>query len=287
MADQLLPSNALRGSRVGIAVSGSPDLARLGLLETHFKLAIGEIARAALVSGGGLVYGGRTDDYTVFVAAEVQRYARRDRPLLICLAWPEHRRLSLPELYQFRHRLSLYGKLVCLSVDGAEIAIDHDRDEAPQPVTDVWVRRRSFTGLRRYMAGQEAGRVFLGGRRVGFQGAIPGLMEEALMSLRAKHPIYLAGGFGGVALDIARALGVDTGDWLPPDPDATSAHPGLTEGIRQLRALAATPEYVGLANGLTDEENHWLAASHRPGDIASLVSLGLGRVAQQSDDHPL
>ncbi len=49
---KLLPSNALANVRLGISVSDSPDLARLGLLETHFRLALGEIARCVLVSGG-------------------------------------------------------------------------------------------------------------------------------------------------------------------------------------------------------------------------------------------
>jgi SLOG-like protein len=96
----LLPSNALKNVRLGISVSDSPDLARLGLLETHFRLALGELARCVLVSGGHLAYGGhlRPDGYTTFLVQELHRYSRRDRPLLICLAWQEHRRLSVGEL---------------------------------------------------------------------------------------------------------------------------------------------------------------------------------------------
>ena len=35
--------------------------------------------------------------------------------------------------------------------------------------------------------------------------------------------------------------------------------------------------WVGLENGLSDEENRELAASHRPSEIAALISLGLGK----------
>jgi hypothetical protein len=52
----LLPSEGLRGARIGISVSDSPDLDRLGLLEIHFRLALAEIG--VLVSGGTLAYGG-------------------------------------------------------------------------------------------------------------------------------------------------------------------------------------------------------------------------------------
>ena len=34
-------------------------------------------------------------------------------------------------------------------------------------------------------------------------------------------------------------------------------------------------------NGLSAEENRQLAMSHRPGEVASLVALGLGRLRQQ------
>jgi hypothetical protein len=46
----------------------------------------------------------------------------------------------------------------------------------------------------------------------------------------------------------------------------------------RLRALFVKPGWAGLNNGLADHENRRLAASHRPSDIAALVSLGLGRL---------
>ncbi len=96
----LLPPDALRGQRIGVSVSQSPDLDRLGLRETHFRLAVAEIARAILVAGGTLAYGGHLDPegYTSFMVQELQRYSRTDQPLRVCLAWQEHRRLLLSEL---------------------------------------------------------------------------------------------------------------------------------------------------------------------------------------------
>lgn len=48
----MLGPEALRELRVGVSVSESPDLGRLGLVETHFRLALGEIARVILLGGG-------------------------------------------------------------------------------------------------------------------------------------------------------------------------------------------------------------------------------------------
>src|SRR5688572_30820614 len=99
MAD-LLSSDALQGVLVGISVSESLDLDRLGLVETHVRLAVAEIARAVLLAGGTLAYGGHLEPEsdTSFMVRELHRYARRDQPLLVSLAWQEHRKLALAEL---------------------------------------------------------------------------------------------------------------------------------------------------------------------------------------------
>jgi SLOG cluster2 len=278
----LLPSDALHGTRIAISASESADLDRLGLMEIHFRLALAEIGRCVLASGGALAYGGhlRPDGYTPFLIHELQKFGRRDSPLLICLAWQEHRELPLSEIAVRRKDLGLLGRIVCLDPDGHEVDPAAGRQEAPHKVEDLALRRRALTGMRRFMATQTQGRALIGGKRTGFQGEIPGLMEEVLISLEQNHPVYLAGGFGGVTADIAQALGVDNGHWLPPLDDAPPPDPRWETGRARLSALAAARGPNGQRNGLTPEENRRLAASHRPSEIATLVSLGLGRLRQ-------
>src|ERR1700737_4457724 len=94
--DPLLKSDALSEIRIAISASESPDLLRLGLVETHFRLALAEIARSVLVSGGKLAYGGHLDPdgYTTMLMKELHRYSRRDHPARIYLAWKEIRKLT-------------------------------------------------------------------------------------------------------------------------------------------------------------------------------------------------
>jgi hypothetical protein len=276
----LLAPDALRDVRVGVSVSESPDLARLGLVETHFRLALGEIARALVLGGGLLAYGGhlQPEGYTPFLVQEIDRWNRRDQPLLVCLAWSVHRGTALSDFDRFARDLRLLGRMVCLDPDGAEIDPAAGRDQAPVPVEDPDEQRRALTSMRRYLRQHTRARVFLGGKRSGFLGEIPGLMEEALLAVQAEQPIYLAGGFGGVTADIISALGVDDGTWLPPDASAGPPDPRWEEGYARLAAHATRPHWRGLANGLADDENRRLAATHRPSDIAALVSLGIGRL---------
>lgn len=275
----LLASDALAGIRLGISVSESPDLLRLGLLEPHFRMALGEIARCVLVSGGHLAYGGhlQPEGYTAFLLRELERYSRRDQPMMVYLAWTEHRQMALSDLRREIRGLGLYGEVVCLDPDGNVVDPAAGRQETPPDPADEGTLRRSLTGLRRHMAENTHGRVLIGGRRDGFQGDMPGLLEEALLSFERGQPVYLAGGLGGVTLDIARSLGIDKGDWFPELPNAPTADERLVRGLARLVEVAKATGRRSLNNGLSDEENRRLAVCHRPSEIAALVSLGLGR----------
>jgi hypothetical protein len=280
----LLPADSLRGVRVGISVSESPDLLRLGLSETHFRLALAELGRRVLVAGGTLAYGGHLDPdgYTTFLLEEIERYgARKDRPLAVFLAWSEHRRMVLSKLLEYRRLYGLYVSLHCLDPQGKTIEPGAGRGEDPVPEGDPQVVRAALTAMRHRMRSETQARVVLGGRRAGFLGEIPGVMEEVIVGLEGEtsQPLYLAGGFGGIIVDILRALRIDEVSWLPVVPNSVPEDSRLAEGRRRLEAVAKSPDWRGLANGLTPGETRRLAATHRPGEIADLVVLGLGRRA--------
>lgn len=275
----LLPKDALSGVRLGISVSESADLAQLGLLESHFRLTLAEITRCVLVSGGHLAYGGHLDPvgYTAFMIHEFERYSRRDRPLRIYLSWPEHRKLPLTTLAAEERALGLYGEIIYLDPQGNPIMANSGRGEHPPEPLDADTTAHSLTSLRRHMATQTEGRVFLGGKREGFEGEMPGLLEEAIVSLERTQPIYLAAGLGGVTYDIAEALDITCGEWLPKLDCAPTPDERLRRGLARLHEAARASEGRSLNNGLTGEENRRLSACHRPSEIAALISLGLGR----------
>lgn len=274
----------LRDVRVGVSVSESADLSRLGLTEGHFRLALGEIARSVLVLGGKLAYGGhlQPSGYTVFLASELRRYGRRDRPLLVCLPWSVHRQMSLTELTAADKDLGLYGKIVYVGVDGQEMKPEADRSTDPAPETDPAQVARGLTSLRRYMTAHTRGRVLIGGKRTGFQGSMPGLVEEALVALQAKQPLFLAGGFGGITLDMIRAVEPSFAAWLPPFAEAPQPDARADKSVAAMAAAAAGKGWSSFNNGLSVDECCQLAATHRPSEIATLVSLGLGRLAGAS-----
>ena len=46
-------------------------------------------------------------------------------------------------------------------------------------------------------------RIIIGGKVSQFSGVLPGLFEESLYCLEAKQPLYILGGFGGAAANLA------------------------------------------------------------------------------------
>lgn len=256
---------------LGVSVSDSPDLARLGLTETHLRMALGEVARAILVADGALSYGGhlRADGYTAFLVRECERYRSRDRPFTGYLPWSVHRALPTDTLIEQRRTIGLLGRYVFLDPDGAPIDDPTRGRGSDGEELDPATTAHSLTAARMHMTAKTDGRLVLGGQRKGFQGRMPGVVEEVILAMRAEKPIFVAGGFGGAAGDIARTLTLDPEEWLGLPDRATDLD--LTE----LAATAADVRWDPTSNGLSVEQNRQLAISYRASEIASLVVVGL------------
>lgn len=289
--------------RIGLSTStGSPDvladLARLGLTRQHHDLTLRAIARAVLVQGGTLAYGGHleTDGCTPILMDEVERYAHQtdattaevdqydaQAALWLVASWAAHRGQSLQRLREVDAALSLHGRLRCLDLQGAVIDLAADRlglGEAQRPpaVSDA-AAKAGLTAMRQYLDNSTQARVLLGGKRRGYSGDAPGLLEEALLTLNGKRPVYLVGGLGGITAHMVAEL----------DPAcADQADPGVTLDDKSRQAMKTFLDMLGpvgarwaaLRNGLTDKENRQLATSHRPAEIAALICRGLQALAK-------
>lgn len=279
---KLLPADTLSGVCLGISASTSPDIRKLGLLEDHFQLALGELARTVLVLGGGLQYCGHLDPtgYTTFLLGELKRYGSRNRPLSVVLAWSVHRKQPLSMLQRWDSSLGLYGSLICLDVQGRRIDFAHERQEDPPELPGDQIPV-SLTAMRTMAVREAHGRILIGGQRSGYLGVMPGVIEEASLALETRQPLFLAGGFGGVTLDLVRVVDRDAAIWFPETIAYDEPDPGYEAGINRVSEKIAGRGWEALANGLDASENIRLAATYRPSEIAALVGVGLGRLAQQ------
>ena len=153
---------------------------------------------------------------------------------------------------------------------------------------------RGLTVMRQSITACSQARLVLGGKITGFAGLVPGVVEEAWMSLKQGQPLYLAGGFGGAARAVCDVLrGYErkefSEEWIGLNvagyTNAVGCFPADTPPLNLLPRIGAdvaalAGEDLGkvLKNGLDDSENRELMASTDAHQIAELVLRGVGRL---------
>ena len=269
----MLSSHTETWTAVGVSVSESPDMQALGLSDGHLRDAMAEIALQVLASGTSLACGGdlRQHGFTELLADLVGRY--RDHPrhggtivVTDYLAWPVHIRMTPNELAAFSAEHEPAARLVFLGPDGARLAREQ-RLKLPvhEPNEDEWTK--GLTAMRTVMRGDIQARIVLGGRVEGYKGAMPGIAEETCLSLEARQPVFVLGGF---ARDIAETVGL-VERWAGSRDEWAGR-----ECFRKY-----SPD--DLRNGLSREENVVLARTPHIQEAMTLMSRGLRRILRQRD----
>jgi hypothetical protein len=158
--------------------------------------------------------------------------------------------------------------------------LDFDRMEDDSGPARALGQAMSLRAMRWEIARDVTALVAVGGRTSGYAGWRPGIAEEIASAVKADHPIYLVGGFGGAASWYAGAAFLEGGipnapaaPWLGAETDADLALPGVDEVVRSLRGGVSR-------NGLTKAENAHLARTVNPDEILALVLSGLARVSE-------
>ena len=135
--------------------------------------------------------------------------------------------------------------------------------ESRQPTDGEW--STGLTAMRHHMVRQTHARIVLGGRTEQYKGAMPGIGEEALLSLQAGQPLFVIGGFGGCARDIAESLEL-------VEPYLSDRR--VWEGRDSFDGFST----ASLNNGLSVEDNSTLATTPHIDQAMVLVLRGLQRV---------
>jgi hypothetical protein len=253
-------------------VSESADMPVLGMSEEHLRDASAEIARHLLALGARLVYGGdlRVGGFSELLFELVARH-RRDvdiddarAAVISVLAWPNHIQLSATDVQQATEDLNGMVELVCLGLYGGALRLeDRLMQGAEQPTADEWIA--GLSSMRQIITETTDSRIVLGGRTEGYKGRMPGVAEEALMSLNAGQPLFLLGGFGGCSRDIAEAISL-VEPWSSPRTN--------WNGWDMFSRFSVT----NLNNGLTPDENALLAKTPHIDQAIALVIRGLVRL---------
>jgi SLOG-like protein len=252
---------------VAISVSepGAAELEARGLIDAHVEHTFVETARQILAAGGSLAYAGdlRGGGFTEILVALLRTYSREDRPakdrVRLFLGRPVWEPMTAEQA------AALTPLLTRVRVPGAE--------------TDATGRARDaldYSAMRAAQVAATDARVLIGGRVSGQTGRWPGVAEEAFQSIRAGQAVFIAGGLGGAADRVARAV---QGDW--PEELTEAYQREHTPGSESLEAISESElrtvlEGADLRNGLSGDEN---ATLFRTADLDLMVSLILRGLA--------
>jgi len=287
----------LKDKTIGISISESDNLSELGYGVTHLKDAVIEIARYILAAGGKLSYGGdmRQGGFTELLF-ELLLFYQADKSLLpherffSYLAYPISTTFTPEKEASLRQNVSF--KKIAPPMDIS--VLDQTQFLKPDSTENLYVWTRCLTEMREKMEASCNARIFIGGRSKGFKGKCPGILEEVLIAIHNKHPIYLLGAFGGVTQDIVEALnGKSPNTFTNEYYDDNEAYKALISFYNQKhpsdkidykefssRLSSISLKEIALVNGLSEEENMRLTVTPHISEAIYLILKGLAN--QQS-----
>ncbi len=204
---------SLSGLRVGISISDVPSD---GFIENHLPTSQStrlaqDLARHLLARSATLIYGGdlRKDGFTEFILDEAGSLKSRLNTDEIHvenhLAWPIYK--ANREMTAWRSNYRAVMETVEIDIPD-DIASDVDKENFLPPSTpqNKYYWSRCLTEMRLKSIDSSHARICAGGKLFGYNGKMPGVLEEILIAIDKKKPIYLLGAFGGIVGEVCKAL---------------------------------------------------------------------------------
>jgi hypothetical protein len=304
----------LAGKRIAVSISESDDIERYGLLKNHLDTALLEISRYLLVKGAALAYGGHlgSDGYTLALFDLVAAHQAKSvlppvERIVNYLGWPVPFKTlpteKLANMQRFAHYVRTPRPAGVEALEPATF-VSEPGFFRPDSANRRYAWARGMTVMRDQQSAETDARIVIGGK-VGptittlptgekshswYAGRIPGVVEEALSTLKARRPLYLCGAFGGGAallIDVIEGKHRQEFTW-DYQKQAPHAEAMRAEYIKQSLEWVDYPEMTqtlstfgvdGLAklNKLSVPENQELFRSRDMMRIVELLLTGLTR----------
>jgi hypothetical protein len=292
-------ARALDGVRLGISISESDGSQGRGFDAEEVNRTVERLCLGLLAQGAGLVFGhdwraGGVMERVLGFAQGYQRPGGGEPLLLNLIPWPEAPALSQQER-------DFLGDVLKIEQCGLPPALAGEVESGlrGQPGGQAYLRARALTWLRRALTDRCTARVCLGGKTRGYQGRLPGIVEEGLFALEFDRPLFLSAIFGGATADLidalaGRPLAVD--GWQPAEGIVQSfaafgagVEPGDPDarldpaGVRQRLAGLGLAQ-LARDNGLSPEENGRLFRAQSASEVIDWILVGLARLGARPGD---
>ncbi|CAN7700284.1 hypothetical protein [Mesorhizobium sp. LjRoot246] len=282
----------LAGRAVAISISDGPDRLKLGFPEREIERALYSICMAVVRAGARVVYSGdlRPSGYTfkIFRHLAGAYAAQGETPFTHVVPEPVLRGSKfddwLASMREARNTaktlLVIGGDLVPFRLAADGLLVGGGVDSAPTLLEDAtafsrWlstlapvVEEIAFTAAREAVCTLTDARIAMGGK-MGLQnnasdlyrGAMPGIIEEAILSLEARKPCALLGAFGGATRDATIALGLlPESKRVPRGPQVASYDEAIAR-LSMLRDVIPPALRNRLADLADDDRTEYVASA--------------------------
>jgi SLOG cluster2 len=179
----------LEGMAVGISISEAENLASTGFTPADISLVTVELCRRIVALGAQVVLGhqwrpgGIMEQVTRFAQAYHMESGGSQQPIVHnVMAWPDKASLSEYDREQLRDLVRIY------------------EPERPEE------RANALTSMRHHITQIAKARICLSGKMESYSGSMPGLIEEALLSMDEGQPVYISAMMGGAAATLIECI---------------------------------------------------------------------------------
>lgn len=279
----------LNGKSIAISVSENEDLEKLGFTVQHLNDITIEIARHIIANDGKALYGGdlRQNGFTNLFSELSNQYKKINDDtsgFVNYFVFPNTKQLTQSTRIHFLSKNIEIHEVE----DPKSLTIDYNSKYDPKTnIEHRYIYSECFKEMRIQMAKDCTARVLVGGKVTNYLGYIPGVIEEALYTLRENKPLFLVGAFGGATEKLIKLIKGEAVEELTNDfqynteflikfKDYVNPKCDYTDYDKLKTDLSKFDvKKISDLNGLTIEENEILFSSKNIHQIVYLLMKGL------------
>lgn len=289
---QAKKSKILNNKKIAISVSVNEDLEKIGFSEQHLNDISIEIARYIIANDGIALYGGdlRENGFTHYFSELSNQYKKandKDFKFVNYFVFPNTKRLTRDV------RIDFHSKQIEIKEISVPKTISIDQQKEYNPFTskeDRYSFCECFKEMRIQMAKDCSARILVGGKATNYLGYVPGVIEEALYTLKESKPLFLVGGFGGATERLIRLIKGEIVEELSDDfqyntdfllefKNYVNSKCDYTDfEILKSELSKFDVQKISELNGLSVEENEILFSSKNIHQILYLLMKGLKKL---------
>lgn len=194
--------------KVGISVSDNEDLAELGYSNIHLRDLTIEIVRHLIINGSSIVYGGdlRKENYTEIFSELAYQYRSikqaKEKFFENYFSFPIYCLLTKQNELDFKK----YNTDIFKVSPPVNLGVDPEKYIVPDTLESKFIWGESLSEMRNVMIQKTNARILIGGKVNNYLGKMPGVIQEAKITLKLNKPLYLIGAFGGSSKEVINAI---------------------------------------------------------------------------------